>query len=157
MNQKPKYLSKTVPFGGKELKLFSIDGLTWSTRKDELLVIKERHDAEKVTAAQLKGEPGESGSIATTKPTKRLFSPRFQGQQQPQAGQPNNGVPAQSVPTAQPGAKKDLAKKPTMQPKVSAAPAAVAKKPAPKATKAAPKARSSAKPKKTVKSKRAAA
>jgi hypothetical protein len=51
-----KYLSKKIRFGKQELILYSLDGLTWSSRRSELAAIKERHAQEKVTAAQLKGE-----------------------------------------------------------------------------------------------------
>jgi hypothetical protein len=64
MSQKPKFQSKSVLFGGKPLTLFSIDGITWSTRKDELAAIHERHEAQKVTAAHLRGEAGEEGAPA---------------------------------------------------------------------------------------------
>ncbi len=64
MNQKLKFISKTVKFGNEQLTLFSIDGTTWSTRKDELILIKDRHEAEKVTAAHLRGEPGEAAPVA---------------------------------------------------------------------------------------------
>ncbi|WKZ56363.1 MAG: hypothetical protein QY326_06410 [Bdellovibrionota bacterium] len=58
MNQvkKQKYLTKTVKFGGKTLTLFSIDGAVWSSRKDELTTIQERHEAERQKLAQLKPE-----------------------------------------------------------------------------------------------------
>lgn len=43
-SEKEKLLSKTVVFGGKELKMYSLDGNTWSSRKDELQLIKERFE-----------------------------------------------------------------------------------------------------------------
>ena len=148
MSQKLKFLSKSVSFGTKTLKLFSLDGLTWSTRKDELQAIKDRHDMEKVTAAQLKGEAGESGSPATAKPTKRLFTQKYP--QQPAAnGEAPNAEKRPFVPQrAASSVEKPLETK------------AAAKKPAPKA-KVAPKARPSEAPKGRkkagAKSKRAAA
>ena len=72
MSQKSKYMSKTVHFGGKQLTLYSLDGCTWSTKKDELQAILERHEADKVTAAHLRGEvlEGEAyaGGNAASKP-----------------------------------------------------------------------------------------
>ncbi len=56
MSQKQKYITKNVQFGGKRLTLFSLDGCTWSTRREELETIVERHEAAKVTAAHLRGE-----------------------------------------------------------------------------------------------------
>ena len=52
---KQKYLTKSTSFGNKKLTLYSLDGLTWSSRCDELEVIKERHEAQRVTFAQIKG------------------------------------------------------------------------------------------------------
>jgi hypothetical protein len=63
-----KYLSKTVAFQGKQISLFSIDGVTWSTRKQELLEIKERQERDKVSFAAIKEEDGETRVIA--KPNK---------------------------------------------------------------------------------------
>ena len=39
-----KVLTKSVKFNGKELKLYSLDGNTWSSRKEELTTIKERFE-----------------------------------------------------------------------------------------------------------------
>ncbi len=50
-----KYITKTVKFGGKELVLYSIDGMTWSTRRNELQAVKERHEAQRVTLNDIKG------------------------------------------------------------------------------------------------------
>lgn len=44
--KKGNFLTKKVPFGGKEMTLYSIDGVTWSTRPDELQSIIERHSNE---------------------------------------------------------------------------------------------------------------
>ena len=59
-SKKIKYLSKTVAFGGKTLTLFSIDGQTWSSRKQELLEIKERQERDKVSFVAIKEENGET-------------------------------------------------------------------------------------------------
>jgi hypothetical protein len=55
---------KSVSFGGKSMTLYSLDGFTWSSRKDELHLIEERREAQKVTAAQLKGEVPVEGAAA---------------------------------------------------------------------------------------------
>jgi len=45
--KKIRYLSKKVKFGPKEFTMWSIDGVTWSTRKEELTMIQDRHEAER--------------------------------------------------------------------------------------------------------------
>lgn len=55
-DKKLKYLSKSIKFGGATMTLYSLDGFTWSSRKNELLEIKERHDRERVTMADIRGE-----------------------------------------------------------------------------------------------------
>jgi hypothetical protein len=72
-SKKIKYLSKSVAFNGKTLTLFSIDGQTWSSRKQELLEIKERQERDKVSFVAIKEENGETrvapkakGKIAAT-------------------------------------------------------------------------------------------
>ena len=59
---KIKYITKTVRFGGKELTLYSIDGTTWSTRRSELMSVKERHEAQRVTMNDIKGISSEEES-----------------------------------------------------------------------------------------------
>ncbi len=54
--KKVKYLSKGVKFAGKQVTLYSLDGATWSTRKEELHQILERQEAERVSFNQLLGE-----------------------------------------------------------------------------------------------------
>lgn len=51
-----KYMTKTTSFGGSSLTLYSIDGVTWSTRKDELDKIKERQEKERVLLDPNKAE-----------------------------------------------------------------------------------------------------
>jgi hypothetical protein len=51
--EKQKYITKTVRFGSGELTMYSLDGTTWSTRKDELTAIVARHEAERQKLAQL--------------------------------------------------------------------------------------------------------
>lgn len=50
--KKAKYISKKVRFGAKEFTMWSIDGVTWSTRKEELMLIAERHEAERLKLMQ---------------------------------------------------------------------------------------------------------
>ena len=46
-SRRPKYQTKKVVFNGEELELYSLDGFTWSSRKDELPVIQERHETDR--------------------------------------------------------------------------------------------------------------
>lgn len=60
-----KYLKKKVDFNGSTLVMFSLDGDTWSTRKEELLEIVERHELQKQNfGGQIKGGP----QVKTIKP-----------------------------------------------------------------------------------------
>lgn len=70
-SKKIKYLTKTVTFGGSTLTLFSIDGSTWSTRKQELLEIKERQERDKVSFAAIKEENGNTRVVANVKSRSR--------------------------------------------------------------------------------------
>lgn len=50
------YKSKKVSVGEQMLTLYSIDGHTWSSRKEELLEIQERHLAERLNfGGEIKG------------------------------------------------------------------------------------------------------
>lgn len=67
MAKKVKYFRKEVSFAGEPVVLFSIDGSTWSTRKEELLEIQERHELEKASyGGQIKGGP--QARIPTPRP-----------------------------------------------------------------------------------------
>ena len=58
MAKKTRYLQKTVGFAGGEITLFSLDGVTWSSRKEELEAILQRHEQEKANfGGQIKGGP----------------------------------------------------------------------------------------------------
>jgi len=46
---KSQFLTKTSVFGGKKIVMYSIDGLIWSTRKEELSIIKDRLDNQRIT------------------------------------------------------------------------------------------------------------
>lgn len=50
------YQTKIVRFGGKDHVLYSLDGITWSSRKEELTEIQERHQDERTYfGTQIKG------------------------------------------------------------------------------------------------------
>lgn len=69
MAGKVKYLSKSVKFGSKTLVLYSIDGLTWSSKRDELSQIQERQEAQRVTldgAVQPQKQEGEAEKAANS-------------------------------------------------------------------------------------------
>jgi len=157
MNQKPKYLTKTVSFGTTKLTLFSIDGTTWSSRKEELHVIQDRHDAAKVTAAHLRGEPG-GGDVEANKaavlsrrpspadkkkspPGKYLHPAEQSIQNRNEALAAAEAAKAQA-PAAEPKAKAKLQSVPSPAPVKATAP--TKKKAAPPAP---PKRRAAAKPK----------
>jgi len=54
--QKAKYLTKRVKFGEREVILYSLDGATWSTRRDELQIIRERQEAQRITLSDIKDD-----------------------------------------------------------------------------------------------------
>lgn len=54
--KKTKYLTKSSRFGTQTITLYSIDGVTWSTRKEELQAIIDRHEAERVTFGEIRGQ-----------------------------------------------------------------------------------------------------
>lgn len=57
-NKKMRYQKKVIAFGGKKVTLWSIDGITWSTRKNELLNVIERQEEERAKfGGQIKGGP----------------------------------------------------------------------------------------------------
>lgn len=60
MSKKPKYHEKTVSFGGQPLKLYSLDGVTWSSKKEELHHIQERHEKQRLALQGLKPEEDDS-------------------------------------------------------------------------------------------------
>lgn len=82
--KKIKYLTKTVSFGGKPLTLFSLDGLTWSSRKDELVEIVERHESEKLSFGEIRGQMASNKPIAPKKvpAEKYKFRPGLQKAEQ---------------------------------------------------------------------------
>ncbi|NBW41218.1 hypothetical protein EBR25_09480 [bacterium] len=51
---KTDYLTKIVEFNDSKLTLYSLDGATWSSRKDELQVIKTRYEESRVTYEEIR-------------------------------------------------------------------------------------------------------
>ncbi len=71
-SKKGQYHTKKVSFHGKEMTLYSLDGVTWSTRPDELEVIIQRHSTEQAAfTSDLKGEEREK--VEKVKPKPRKF------------------------------------------------------------------------------------
>lgn len=65
--KKKKYFSKEVKYSGKKVTLFSLDGQVWSTRKEELAEIMERHENERASYGdQIVGGP--QAKIPTQRP-----------------------------------------------------------------------------------------
>lgn len=62
---KAQFLTKTTSFGGKKLVMYSIDGAVWSTRKDELAIIKDRLDNQRIS---LEVTPKEGDAKGTAVP-----------------------------------------------------------------------------------------
>lgn len=57
-SNKQKYQQKKVKFKGENLVLYSIDGVTWSSRKSELEDIADRHEEERlIYGGQIKSGP----------------------------------------------------------------------------------------------------
>lgn len=72
-SKKSNFQTKKVSFNGKEMTLYSLDGVTWSTRPDELTAIIERHSTEQAAySSDLKGEEREK--IEKVKPKHKKFN-----------------------------------------------------------------------------------
>ena len=65
--KKIRYLTKKVRFNGKDMTLYSVDGCTWSSRRDELAQIIERHESEKLTFGEIRGQLSANKPIAPKK------------------------------------------------------------------------------------------
>ncbi|MCI5064727.1 hypothetical protein MRY87_03265 [bacterium] len=82
-SRKPRYLTKTVRFDGEEHTLFSIDGATWSSRKEELSQIQDRYEDGRVTFEEIRSgvvqkkarKSGKSQSDSTEKTSSGRKSP----------------------------------------------------------------------------------
>lgn len=68
MAKKIKYLEKEVSFGGGSVLLFSLDGCTWSSKKEELEGIMERYEQQKLNFGEqiLRGAQAKSSSSENT-------------------------------------------------------------------------------------------
>lgn len=66
---KTKYLTKVVMFSGHKMTLFSLDGNTWSTRKQELADVIARQEQKRAELAGKKEEP-EVAAGPAAKPVK---------------------------------------------------------------------------------------
>jgi hypothetical protein len=79
IDKKTKYLSKSVVLGAKTITLFSIDGTTWSSRKDELQAIIERHEAQKASFGKLKAAQSEGDGEKKEEPVEADDAPVVAG------------------------------------------------------------------------------
>lgn len=77
--KKLKFQSKVVRFGSHSITLFSIDGVTWSTRRDELQRILERHEQERLGLANLKDPSGGAGKGKPAKGPKKAAASDAEG------------------------------------------------------------------------------
>lgn len=80
--------TKKITVGDNTFTLYSLDGITWSSRKEELKVIEERREAQRVTADQLRGD-APSGA-----PTPRLAFTNGRSKSDPKAEYPKPEHPA---------------------------------------------------------------
>ncbi len=60
-SKKLNYETRETTFAGETIVLYSIDGVTWSTRKEELAEIMERHEYERTTFGDVKGRVMKKG------------------------------------------------------------------------------------------------
>lgn len=65
--KKSKYLTKSIKFGSQLVTLYSLDGLTWSTRRSELQTIKERIESQRITLGASKDEEGAPAAAASSR------------------------------------------------------------------------------------------
>lgn len=164
--KKPKLQSKTVKFQNKTLTLYSLDGMTWSSRKDELMVIAERHEQERLAFGEIRGQMSVNKPIAPKRDPNKFKYRRLQNEQGEAPAHPVEELRARkereqkeeavaaklaqkqaevAKKAAKIAAKKELKKKPTAKPAV--AKPAKEKKLAAKAP--VPKSRPSSNPKAT--------
>lgn len=68
MSTKTKYQQKQIKVGPKMLTLYSLDGLTWSSRKNELDEIKARFEAKRVTFSKQEVEGDEIAVVPVVDP-----------------------------------------------------------------------------------------
>lgn len=129
-DKKLKYLSKSVVLGAKTITLFSIDGTTWSSRKDELQAIIARHEAQKASFGKLKAAQSE-GDDAEKKEEEAIDddAPVVAGDTDDEAEEESAEVPAKPSKGKAKAAPKASAKESKKsEPKKTTKPAAKAKK-----------------------------
>jgi hypothetical protein len=68
-------MTKTVKVGGKNVTLYSMNGMTWLSRPEDLPSTMERLEKSRITLNDPKGEGGSSSS-PLQKPTRENFRPR---------------------------------------------------------------------------------
>ncbi len=149
--KKIKYLTKKVRFNGKDMTLYSIDGATWSSRRDELTQIIERHESEKLTFGEIRGQLSANKPIAPKKSPEKFNKFRQAALQEKQRAvelveaeaKKQQAVPGKAQPKAKEVKVKEAAKaKPSLPAKNSKE-----KKPAKaEAIKETPKKRATSKP-----------
>ena len=83
---KGNYQKKVVNYSGKQVVLFSLDGQIWSTRKEELKSIMERHATERASyGGQITGGP--QSKIPTARPKATSIQAARLGKQVPKEGE----------------------------------------------------------------------
>ena len=75
--KKIKYLSKVQKVAGFNVTLYSIDGSVWSSRRNELVEIMERHERERTSfGGDLKGQSGGNKPFAKGGPGRPVGRPK---------------------------------------------------------------------------------
>ena len=147
--KKIKYLTKKIKFNGKDMTLYSIDGSTWSSRKDELTQIIDRHESEKLTFGEIRGQLSANKPIAPKKSPEKFNKFRQAALQEKERAVALVEAEAakKQAPAVKPAAKaKEVkAKETKAKPSLPQKKVAKDKKP-PKAVKETPKKRASGKP-----------
>jgi len=140
-----RYHKKVVSFGEDELILWSLDGNTWSTRKEELVNIQERHENERVTFEQIR-----SGNTSKRK-AKENTDPEQQPEAKTAPSAPKKSTPEKTkVPTKQERAPRAKAKVATAKTTSKRSSTSTKSKTSPKKrSSSTPKKKTSAKAKKT--------
>ena len=72
-----KYQIKKVSFQNGEMELYSLDGHTWSSRKEELAVIEQRREDSKVSFDQIRsGNFRKKKKVAENEEENKQTSPK---------------------------------------------------------------------------------
>lgn len=171
--KKNKFLNKVIRFAGKDVTVYSLDGVTWSTRRNELVELQERLERERVSFAALKEGDGAAVAEGTAPivaaedhkdeddlPIDDDQPPRVAGPGRPAKGKFMKGAAQRSAPAAKPVAANEpnkgrgREKHPTIAPALARKGSEIAAKKAKGAAKVSPKKHAvAAKPVKSTKSK----